>query len=138
MAHLYVFDPVKEFNCEVDWVIGGSIKPAVLCSISGVELERLMIAIVCVVNALLLLFLILGTWDDELDQKKAINILKLVPDDLFFNQEKIIENTGCCGSDLNLILLLAKCTLREAHPVFGMCLQVMNGIYAIASIILLF
>ena len=97
-----------------------------------------MIAIVCVVNALLLLFLILGTWDDELDQKKAINILKLVPDDLFFNQEKIIENTGCCGSDLNLILLLAKCTLREAHPVFGMCLQVMNGIYAIASIILLF
>ena len=82
-----------------------------------------MIIIVCVINALLLLFLVIGTWHDELEQLKAINLLKLVPDDLFFKQGTMLESGTCCGFDLHLILLLAKSTLREAHPVFGMCLQ---------------
>lgn len=94
-----------------------------ISSISGVELERLMIIIVCVINALLLLFLIIGTWHDESEQLKAIKLLKLVPDDLFFKQGTMLESSPCCGSDLHLILLLAKSTLRDAHPVFGMCLQ---------------
>ena len=30
LAVYYIISPIKEFNCEVDWVIGGIVKPAVL------------------------------------------------------------------------------------------------------------
>ena len=59
----------------------------------------------------------------EIEQSKALNILHLVPDipNTFFTNKAL---SGKKGSDLGFILYLAKNTLREAHPVFGMCLQV--------------
>ena len=62
------------------------------------------------------------------EQSKALNILHLVPDipNTFFTNKAL---SGKKGSDLGFILYLAKNTLREAHPVFGMCLQVQLWLY---------
>ena len=55
---VYFQDERHEFNCELEWDSNLLIRPLVLCNMQGVQIRRLMVAIICIVN-LILVFIVI-------------------------------------------------------------------------------
>lgn len=55
---VYFQDERHEFNCELEWDSNLLIRPLVLCNMQGVQIRRLMVSIICVVN-LILVFVVI-------------------------------------------------------------------------------
>ena len=55
---VYFQDERHEFNCELEWDANLLIRPLVLCNMQGVQIRRLIVAIICIVN-LILVFIVI-------------------------------------------------------------------------------
>ena len=55
---VYFQDVRHEFNCELEWDANLLIRPLVLCNMQGVQIRRLIVAIICIVN-LILVFIVI-------------------------------------------------------------------------------
>lgn len=125
----YVQEYQSSFNCLLNWTVSENgekevIRPAVLCSMQGVELVRLVVAIICALNAVLVPFYAIMAFYTWGETRKAIRTLQMLPSPVIIQYSEIYEAAESLKcSDLHTLLSLAKNSLRETHPTFAFCVQ---------------
>ena len=86
-----------------------------------------MVLFILASNVFLIGVIFSGFIADSKNQIKAFGILRLLPGDIIIDPEEIKgDQRQPTSSDLLLLLQLAKTGLRDMHPVFALCLQVLG------------